>query len=480
MAEPGNVRERALVIAAASMEAAWLSAFLPLLVPALRQWSPLAVALGTGVGMVLLTHFVWWVLPAEEQDSRTRVALVVIPVTIYLLAARWLLFPEGPWWYVGWVTILLRRLVNVLAPGPAWGLLVAVMLAWWRVLSLVEPPTHIGGMALRFRAQVLALVAGIVILSSQTTLSPVPLVWLFFWSSLVALALVRAGEMGEVEGPHARAFDRRWIGITVMAGGIVVGLSALLAHLLSFQALTTLWNWSSPAVRWIGELLFTLLVLVGVAIGQVVLALVAWLTGGRELRLELAPLQVPEAPEPKPPEPWTLPLPSWAHTVMVVFQYVLVLSAIILVLVGMTLLVRRERERRRRVRVDLAPAGDMGETATAVQEALAAWWDRVRGALHLLRQYGPSSTFLAALSVQNIYVNLLRWAALHGYPRQPAETPYEHLHRLRQAFPGLAAEMGQIVDAFVAAHYGALSVTRDELAALRAAWVRIQQAGHAG
>lgn len=471
---------RAIVLLAAlgGMESAWLAGLVPLLVPSARAWPLLGTVVTVWGSLIVAALAVRKFLPENAATIRRQAALALVPAATYLLLARWLLFPAVPAGDLGWLVDLVKALGDALSPGPAWGLLVVVILAWWRSLNLVEIPDRIADVALRFRVQILLLVAGIVVLTTQVRVSPVLLVWVFFGSSLMALALVRVEEAGDLVGEGNYAFDRQWLTITLMATACIVGLSALLARALSFSALAAVWARISPLARLLGELLFAVLVVVGVAIGQIVLRVMSWLLGGRELRLELQPLQVPEAPEAPPPQAWTFTVPGWVHTLGMVLQYVVVLLAVAVVLLGLTLLVRRERRRRLARQVEFAEVGDAGETVEALRETLNAWWERLRGAFRLLGQYGPTPTFLAALSVHNIYINLLRWAAMQGLPRRPAETPYEHLHRLQRAFPALAEEMARITEAFVAAHYGALQVGGEELERLRAAWARIR-AGNA-
>ena len=61
--------------------------------------------------------------------------------------------------------------------------------------------------------------------------------------------------------------------------------------------------------------------------------------------------------------------------------------------------------------------------------------------------------------------------------RARSQTPYEYLGVLRRALPGRQEEVSAITEAYVAAHYGQVPDTRDELDHLRACWQRIRAEG---
>jgi len=92
--------------------------------------------------------------------------------------------------------------------------------------------------------------------------------------------------------------------------------------------------------------------------------------------------------------------------------------------------------------------------------------------LERLRQSLSLRRWLAALSIRRIYARMAHEAGKRGFPRLPAQTPSDYAPVLRQAFPGADADIDHITAAYIAAHYGEVPDTDEELAAIRAAWER--------
>ena len=82
---------------------------------------------------------------------------------------------------------------------------------------------------------------------------------------------------------------------------------------------------------------------------------------------------------------------------------------------------------------------------------------------------------LVTRSIRRIYAALVALGAERGHPRPAARTPYEHLPELRRAFPGCEAQIAQITDAYIAAHYGQVPETRAALQGIRASWEHVRE-----
>ena len=100
--------------------------------------------------------------------------------------------------------------------------------------------------------------------------------------------------------------------------------------------------------------------------------------------------------------------------------------------------------------------------------------DRLGELADLMGRFGPSSRFLAAVSIRRIYTNLVRLATEGGYPRAEAQTPYEYLQTLYRAMPDSKEDLDLITDAYVNAHYGKVPDTREELQRIRDCWDRVR------
>jgi hypothetical protein len=92
----------------------------------------------------------------------------------------------------------------------------------------------------------------------------------------------------------------------------------------------------------------------------------------------------------------------------------------------------------------------------------------------MVDRFGLGSRLLSAISIQRIYANLVRLATRAGYPRIKAQTPYEYLAVLNEAWPESAADVALITDAYVSAHYGQVPDSREELQRIRESWERVR------
>lgn len=482
MPEVLTLRRQVLHLSISLMEAAWIAPIALLLVPRLAPLPVWAIILILWGLVTLYAALARRILLAPWPSNAVYAVLIFVPVLSYLVASRLLLFPEEPGTSLGWLRAALVRPLYLLRPGPELGLLLTATLVWWRALDVTQLPDRVAVLAFRFRAQILVLVVGLIVLTSMTGRTGITAVWLFFFASMMALALVRVEEVGDLEGARGQQFDRTWTALVLVSTLVIVGISVLLAGVVTRENAARAIALLRPMLRVMGLVLFSILVTLGWLIGTVVLWLVRFLTSNAKIDVNLSPLEIPEAPREPPPAPWRVESP-WLAWLAQHAEQVVAAGTIALLLVAIALGVRREVRRRRLLREEETAVGDMGEVAADLGRGVRGMWERAKEALRLLRMYGPRSEFLAALSVHNIYVNLLRFAARQGLPRREAETPYEHLARFSAAFPSVAEEARAITEAFVAAHYGELNVDADTLDRLRAAWERIQEAtadgGHA-
>lgn len=78
-------------------------------------------------------------------------------------------------------------------------------------------------------------------------------------------------------------------------------------------------------------------------------------------------------------------------------------------------------------------------------------------------------------SIQQLYHQMVRWAAAKGCPRQPTQTAYEYQAHLVDLLPEFGEEFNLITGQFVSARYGSVVPGRDELLRLKQSWQRIRQ-----
>jgi hypothetical protein len=77
-------------------------------------------------------------------------------------------------------------------------------------------------------------------------------------------------------------------------------------------------------------------------------------------------------------------------------------------------------------------------------------------------------------SIRQIYASLVALATAAGFPRGVAETPYEYVSSLHQAFPASEQEIQMITEAYVQTHYGQRTFRSGYVGVIRDAWLAIR------
>ncbi|MCS6842828.1 MAG: DUF4129 domain-containing protein [Caldilineales bacterium] len=465
-------RREALYLACGVMEVCWLTPLFLLAVGPARAMPLLRTALV--LAGLLLLFFYLARLADRWEEHPWRVRLVLGAALLAAILAAWRAFlPSAhglgnPAW-------LREALAGLLLGGGGghWMAALSVLVLWWRGISLSRRSLGFQPVALAFRGGVLALAVGAAVLELLVGRQVHFLIYLFFLCGLAAVALARMEEVGVGGGPHGRSFEAFWTALVAVGAAALVALGSLWAAL------------ASPAGR---ELVGRLWAPIGNALLVAVLALVTLLLAPFEPLLErLAAalsglwraLLSPELAQAlaglaqEPPDQTTSPLAVYLAAAGVALRLLCGASLLLALALAGAWLLRQRQEQRAQPMADYE-AVERGPADT-LQDLLAAGQDRLRSALAALRSLRSGPDLLAAVSVRAIYANTVRLAAARGYPRPPARTPYEHLPALLAAFPGREAEVRLITDAYVAVHYGERPATRQEVAALRAAFERLAE-----
>jgi len=345
-----------------------------------------------------------------------------------------------------------------------------VLFLWWRGLVLAQRRLDSESVSFRFRL-------GLVMLAITTTAGGFILPWplypfafTFFFVSLLGIALARAEEVGQQHGGSRSPFGLGWLATLVTASLVVLLLAAGVAALLTGENIGRFIGPVSEVLRLVlAVVIYALAWVVHLAI-LAMLAIIHFFFGDVELeRFEFEPPLAPQSGK-----PWRLPFTpeqlGLARAIGTIGGVLLLLAAVAFSLYRLRVRAgrRRDEEResvwegahlRRRLR-DLLRHG-----RRRLDEAAAALSQSLIGRL------------FAAMTIRRIYAHLGALAAEQGYPRAPYETPYEYLPTLERAFPSNREEVACITEAYVAVHYGELPERPEDLAAVRAAWERIQGRG---
>lgn len=412
----------------------------------------------------------------ETPVRRRQNVLLLALVATFVISARSLLFEPSSLFDLGWAAALLNHFIE---PGnPLWGrdlgLFFLLAFTWWRGLALTNRDVDFkeSGRRLRLGGLLLApLVVGVGMLPGGPP--ALPFVLLFFLAGLMTVALTRAEEVTIEQTGYSYPMRPRWVGVVFLSSLLAVFLAGVAAAALSGEGLVRVVQWLDPLWQAM-RLLTTVVVLIFAYATFFVLTPLEWLLRRLAQRFNLLPAEVP-APEIAPVETGPADinelieslqrpgLPEWVNQGLVL----LVIAAVL-----MLLYVAFARYFRERVMVygQEEMAGGPGRES----ERGAGLADRLR------RRLGQWRRRRAAASIRRIYRQMCDAAAVAGYPRAPAETPYEYLSTLEEAWPEGTAEARLITSAYVKVRYGEVPETKEELDAIGAAWERLQAAEEPG
>lgn len=355
-------------------------------------------------------------------------------------------------------------------------LFLLVIFLWWRGLVLAQRRLTSESVAFRFRL-------GLVMIAVTTMLGGTMLAWpyhrfvfLFFFASLLGIALARAEEVGQQYGGSQSPFGFSWLATLVVAGLVVLLLAGGVAVLLTGDNIGML---LVPVLQVLNIVLYGI-VYAAAWIAQILIAPLMALFGQYELgRLfeELARKMTPAEPSEVQGQGQVSPFTAEQ---LAVAKAVGIIGGVLLLLLLVAISLRRLRAREGWQRdEERESVWEGAHLRRGLRDLLRRGRRRLDEATAMLRG-SRLGQLLTAMTIRRIYAHLGTLAAERGYPRAPYETPYEYLPTLEQAFPDGHEEVGRITGAYVAVHYGEVPEQPLELAAVQAAWERIREGMRSG
>jgi hypothetical protein len=325
-----------------------------------------------------------------------------------------------------------------------------VALSWWLGVTLGDMPLTSSNLLRYFYVCLLALALPSIFFLSDVSQDLPWLYFTFLFAGLMTLGLGRVEEAARRSQDRGSPFTFYWL----TQIGLVAG--ALLALVALAQALKLAYGFG--LILAVVAPLLSLLIFPVVYLGAKILVwsgfrIMAPVSDGAEQNAAGATAQVAQ--------------PSAAGSLCTgLVALVVFLTIVVLIVYGTRRWRALLKEQEREERGALPSLGD--RVSEALEERLERLGTRLPGMDRLRRR-------LAARSIRRIYAALTALGAQCGYPRPAARTPYEHLSALRRAFPGCEAQVQQITEAYVAAHYGEAPETREALRAIRAAWEQVHE-----
>ncbi len=472
-------RHTALLVALIGMEIAWLT---PLLISlhrrswSLSPWWFLLGLLALMLGLMSIARF----LSTRRVSSPTfELIVLAVIVLIGLLLVRLYVFWEEPifsWRWLGpaFVSNDPRRIDSFVV-------LATLAYLWWRSVSFLQRDIGFFSIGYDFRKGVLGLALAVSLYTvlvrevAHPAWAANAFVYLFFFCSLVAIALGRAEDKAQVSS-RGQPWGPGWLGLVVAASLGMVGVVSLAHRAWSLAGLGRLGQAAAPAFLWLYDLLEPALLLLFRLLEIVFSGLVALLffllspllrllQNNGDAMLWLQRLQNWAVEQPQTAQR----SPSWLEPT---FRVVLPCSLGLLVLVALAVWLQRRRAGGEYNPEQEQRTGVSGQEAQGLRQLAAA---QLRNLAALVHRFGWGRRFYAALSIRHIYANLQRLAAARGFPRHQAQTPNDYLTVLETAFPGQSETLHYITAIYNAFEYGQTPTSTAELARLHAAWKEISK-----
>ena len=410
------------------------------------------------------------------RKQQWRIILVAL-ILVMLITWRGLLYAPRPFLDLSWLGEFFAHLGEL--SHPLWGrdfaVFLFVLFAWWRGMRLAQMTPEINRIGLRLRVGVLLLAPLALILHASGRLwDAMPYVLLYFLGGLTAVSLIRAEQIERERSGFAASLTPRWVLTIFLVSLLVVLTAALIAAIVSGDLAMLLTGRLAPlwamAVATIVISLSTFLYLLTPAINLFTLLVVALtsffsrLFGSLNLSLGSEPLLDLEVLLPFEDLVRQGDAPAFALSPLAIRALTLLSMLVVAAILTYFLTSFFRQPPISETRGSGAPgSGIPGEEDLALSE-------------RILRRLGLMRRWRAAASIRHIYTSMCRAAAAAGYPRVPAETPYEYLDTLADVWPDQTADSRLITEAYIRVRYGEIPETPGELAEIRAAWERLSSA----
>lgn len=466
-----NWRKEALYATLVAAEMCWFTPWFLMIIHQAGITTPYSTALTLGI-LVLAVIYFSRILDRLQLDLLYQRGILIVAVVITTpLIIHFLLYPNYGWFDWGWLGKAGESLLHFYSLPPEAGISAVALFLWWRGISIGQRNLTFQGIAFSFRLGVLLLVFSMPLLSISATYNSTMFILAFFFFSLMAVALARVEEVNRAKGGVGAPFNLTWLAILLGSIAAVLVTAWLVSQVYSIEGFSQVFRWLRPVydpLLKVVEYILTLLLRLLSPFLQWLLRILqegfASLTQNVE-DFNLTPVPPLEFQE---EEPIKTP-----RLLMDALRYICLGLTGAGILAALALGLRRRLDRQRRgdeIRESLWSSAALTD---GMLNSLRDGWDRLKDMAGLVGRFGPGMRLYAAVSIRKIYANMARLAAKQGFPRQPAQTPYEYLPALGLAFPDCQAEATAITEAYVKVHYGEVTESLRELQRIREYWGQI-------
>jgi hypothetical protein len=469
-----NWRRELLYVGLAAMECCWLFPWQTLFLGARGQ--PQRVS-WVGVLAIMLGALYLTRLCAQTGMSLVTQRLITLGLallsTLLLLRAR--VYVAYSLADLSWLGRFVSEVGDVLQRIPLSLILFLMGLyLWWRGIELAQKSLSIESVGFSFRLGIVAFLWLFLAKVFFFTADAVPYALLYFLVGLMVMGLARIEDVGRSHVGIHSPFNAAWL--TILAGSaLAVSASSLLVvNVFSFRNIAAMVDVLQPVIALVARVTYPIRIVVAWLLEWVLswlIAIFARMFGGSEVR-----------PEDSTPDELAKlleelrqmqPSPSTSVVWRLVQSAVLVLG-LLFVLAFMAFSIGRVQQALQGSRAaEHETVWDEESVADDVRDALGSRWRKWRDEL-LARVAWLRGEEYSLASIRATYASLTRLAAASGYPRREAETPYEYVATLVEAFPDSSGEIELITEAYVRVHYGERSFSPQYVQRVRDSWLAIR------
>jgi hypothetical protein len=359
------------------------------------------------------------------------------------------------------------RFFNVFARiPPDLGAVILAFVGWWRGIVAARQEYDNQDAWFHFRMGVVILFGYFLVTILGHRADLIGAVLAFFFFGLMSIALARILELGGIH--QSTLGSKQWV--AVLAGSTLgsLGLALLISLIFSRRTLQTVMGWFRPLGRLLSHLLWLLTSFVFYLAWPLIEWLLSWI---EEVVAQgtfegLSPLLSPFASALNIVESEGAGDPT--PVCRTIFVILVVVGGLLLIARAIRRIAQRQAEREDLERESLLSDQDL---VADLKNSLQQGWAQIKA---FAGQFGGHHRRSAA-SIRKIYASMVDLATEAGYPRRPAETPYEYRNTLYLAFAGGRDPVDTITEAYVRVHYGQVPDTREEMDHIVQCWHQVQQ-----
>ncbi|NHZ72250.1 MAG: DUF4129 domain-containing protein [Aquificales bacterium] len=467
----GYLQHEILYLAWILMEVALLTPFLASVLPATRAWPSGLLLIWLLLFMYLPFNLVRLMSTLDWPRSRQQLILAGSIFLIYSLTLRTLFYQPTSLFDLDWIGQFFSSIAE--SDNGEWrqnlGWFALIMFLWWRGLKLIgkEFSIHSAGRRLRVGGLILApIIIGWSI--DRLPWSAVPFILLFFLASLTAVALARVEEIEKQRSGRSVSLNPKWLISVGLAALLLILTTALITFIISGETMLTIAGLFDPLWRalyaggiivfnTIFNLLEPLLKLLSLLIDFLVglfTPMMAQLAEATPAPIETSLFTTPQATE-------IIEVDDGTNSGFKAINILLMIAIVLAVTLALGRVYRKAEF-----------AARENESATKDTSKIAK--PKTGFGHRLLNRLGLLRGWRTAASIRRIYQNMCRAAAINGYSRADADTPFEYLATLAKAWPENQDDSRLITEAYVKVRYGELPESAAELDVIRQAWKRLE------